>query len=84
MVIIVLWVVVLLTLDLLILLVDVFSSVNLNSIIGFVLDSGLHFDLFDAFGVEVGCLHMVFVHPLCFLMIYVFFVFATLGGVSFN
>ena len=66
MVIIVLWVVVHLRLDLLILLIDELSSVNLNGIIGFVLDSGLHFDLFAAFGVEVRCMHMIFVRRLCF------------------
>jgi len=63
-----------------ILLIDELSSVNLNGIIGFVLNSGLHFDLIAVFGVMVGCMYMIFVHSLCFLMIYVFFVFASLGG----
>ena len=83
-VIIVLWVVLLFKLDLLILLVDEFSSVHLNEIIGFVLDAVLHFDLFYAFGVKVSCMHMIFVHRLCFLMVYVVLVFASLGGVYFS
>ena len=67
--IIVLWVCLLLKLDLLILLVDELSSVNLNGIIGFVFDPVLNLGLFVAFGVEVSCMHMIFVHRLCFLMI---------------
>jgi len=73
-----------LKLDLLILLVDEFSSVHLNMIVGFVLDSALHFDLFYAVGVEVSCMHMIFVHRLCFLMVYNVFVFESLGDVYFS
>jgi len=66
------------------LLVDALSSVNLNGIIRFVLDSALLFDLFAAFGVKVSCMHMIFVHHLCFLMVYVIFVFASFGSVYFS
>ena len=59
--IIVLWVVVHLRLDLLICRFEL-SSVNLNGIIGLVLDSGLHFDLFDAFKLRlVACILFLYI-----------------------